>query len=147
MSTLRREYAPAVRLEVGGTAARTVRITDEHIELYARLTGDRNPIHHDETFARGTRFGGRIAQGGVVTGILDALVANELPGSVLMRQSLHYLAPVRPGETVTGTIEILALREDKPIARLGVRVTSENGTPVVEGEATVTVERSAPAHA
>ena len=124
-----------------------MRITDEHIELYARLTGDRNPIHHDEAFARGTRFGGRIAQGGVVTGILDALVANELPGSVLMRQSLRYLAPVRPGETVTGTIEILALREDKPIARLGVRVTSEDGTPVVEGEATVTVERSAPAHA
>ena len=97
--------------------------------------------------ARGTRFGGRIAQGGVVTGILAALVANELPGSVLGRQSLRSLAPVRPGETVTGTIEILALREDKPIARLGVRVTSEDGTPVVEGEATVTVERSAPAHA
>ena len=136
-----------MRLEVGRTAARTVRITDEHIELYARLTGDRNPIHHDEAFARGTRFGGRIAQGGVVTGILDALVANELPGSVLVRQSLSYLAPVRPGETVTGEIEVLALRVDKPIARLGVRVTREDGTRVVEGEATVLVERPASAHA
>ncbi len=130
-----------MRLEVGRTAARTVRITDEHIELYARLTGDRNPIHHDEAFARGTRFGGRIAQGGVVTGILDALVANELPGSVLIRQSLSYLAPVRPGDTITGSIEIVALREDKPIARLGVHVTREDGTRVVEGEATVLVER------
>ena len=134
-----------MRLEVGRTAARTVRITDEQIELYARLTGDRNPIHHDEAFARGTRFGGRIAQGGVVTGILDGLVANELPGSVLVQQSLRYLAPVRPGDTITGEIEVLAVREDRPIARLGVRVTRGDGTRAVEGEATVLMERTRPA--
>ena len=129
-----------MRLQVGETASRTVRITDEHIELYARLTGDRNPIHHDDEFARRSRFGGRIAQGGVVTGILDALAANELPGCVLVEQTLRYLAPVRPGESVTGEIEVLALREDRPFARLGVRVTREDGTRAVEGEATVLIE-------
>lgn len=134
------EYAPAVRLQVGETASRTVRITDEHIELYARLTGDRNPIHHDDEFARRSRFGGRIAQGGVVTGILDALAANELSGCVLVEQTLRYLAPVRPGESITGEIEVLALREDRPFARLGVRVTREDGTRAVEGEATVLIE-------
>jgi acyl dehydratase len=121
-----------------------VRITDEHIELFARLTGDRNPIHHDEEFARRSRFGGRIAQGGVVTGILDALAANELPGCVLLEQRLRYLAPVRPGETITGEIEVLALREDRPIARLGVRVTRADGTRAVEGEATVLIEPPVP---
>lgn len=134
------EYAPAMRLQVGETASRTVRITDEHIELFARLTGDRNPIHHDEEFARRSRFGGRIAQGGVVTGILDALAANELPGCVLVEQTVRYLAPVRPGESVTGEIAVLALREDRPFARLSVRVTREDGTRVVEGEATVLIE-------
>ncbi len=129
-----------MRLRAGETAARTVRITEEHIELFARLTGDRNPIHHDEAFARGTRFRGRIAQGGVVTGMLDGLVANELPGSVLVRQSLRYLAPVRPGESVTGLVEILEVREDKPLVRLGVRITRDDGTLAVEGEATVLVE-------
>lgn len=133
-----------MRLEVGQTASRTVRVTDEHIELFARLTGDRNPIHHDEEFARRSRFGGRIAQGGVVTGILDALAANELPGCVLVEQTLRYLAPVRPGDRVTGEIEVLALREDRATARLGVRVTREDGTRAVEGEATVLIDPTLP---
>ncbi len=137
-------YAPAVRLEVGQTASRTVRVTDEHIELFARLTGDRNPIHHDEEFARRSRFGGRIAQGGVVTGILDALAANELPGCVLVEQTLRYLAPVRPGDSITGEIRVLALREDRRTARLGVRVTREDGTRAVEGEATVLIDPTLP---
>ncbi|MEK7285159.1 MAG: MaoC family dehydratase, partial [Chloroflexota bacterium] len=137
-------YAASVRLQVGERASRTVRITDEHIELFARLTGDRNPIHHDEEFARRSRFGGRIAQGGVVTGILDALAANELPGCVLLEQTLRYLAPVRPGESITGEVEVLAVRECRPIARLGVRVTREDGTRAVEGEATVLMESPAP---
>ena len=117
-------------------------MTAESVELYARITGDRNPLHFDEEFARATRFGALVAQGGITAGILNAIVAMDLPGpgSVFMSQELRYLAPVRPGESVTGEIEVLAVREDRPFARLGVRVTREDGTRAVEGEATVLIE-------
>lgn len=134
-----------MRIRVGETASRTVRITDEHVELFSRLTGERNPIHHDDDHARRSRFGGRIAQGGVVTGILDALAADELPGCVLLEQRLRYLAAVRPGEAITGEVEIIALREDRPAARLSLRVSREDGSRAIEGEATVLIEPDGPA--
>lgn len=134
-----------MRLKVGETASRTVRITDEHIELFSRMTGERNPIHHDDDHARRSRFGGRIAQGGVVTGILDALAADELPGCVLLERSVRYLAPVRPGERISGEVEIVELRPDRHRARVRFRVTRDDGTRVVEGEATVLVEPEQPA--
>lgn len=132
---------PQVR--VGAVAKRSATITDEDIALYGQLTGDRNPIHHDDAFARRSRFGGRIAQGGLVTGVIEALVAAELPGpgSVLLESRLRYLAPVRPGDTITGEVEVTAVRDDKPLVRLAVRVRGPDGTSVVEGEATVLLER------
>ena len=131
---------------VGAAATRSVTITDEDIALYARLTGDRNPIHHDDAFARRSRFGGRIAQGGLTIGVIDALVAAVLPGpgSVLVESRLRYLAPVRPGDTITGEVEVISVREDKPLVQLALRVTRQDGTRVVEGEATVLVERPSP---
>ncbi len=133
-------------LRIGATARRTATITSEDIAAYGRLTGDRNPIHHDESFARGSRFGGRIAQGGLVTGVIEALVAADLPGpgSVLVESRLRYVAPVRPGDTITGEVEVIAIREDKPLVRLAVRVTRQDGTRAIEGEATVLLERPSP---
>ena len=118
-------------------------MTDEHIELFARLTGDRNPLHFDEDFARRTRFGERVVQGGITAGILNAVVAEALPGpgSVFMEQHLRYTAPVRPGDTITGEVEVLSIREDKPIVRLALRVTRDDGVRALEGEATVYVMR------
>ena len=118
-------------------------VTDESVELYARITGDRNPLHFDDEFARATRFGARVAQGGITAGILNAIVAMDLPGpgSVFMSQELRYLAPVRIGDTITGEVEVLSAREDKPIVRVAVRVTREDGTRVLEGEASVYVMR------
>jgi hypothetical protein len=71
-------------------------VTDEHIELFAQLSGDRNPLHFDEDFARKTKFGRRVVHGGVTAAILNALVAEDLPGpgSVFMEQHLKYTAPV-----------------------------------------------------
>lgn len=128
---------------IGAIARRSLTVTDESLELYARLTGDRNPLHFDEAFASATRFGTRVAQGGITAGILNALVAMDLPGpgSVFMSQELRYLAPVRVGETITGEVEVLSAREDKPIVRLAVRVTRDDGTRVLEGEASVYVMR------
>ena len=131
-------------LRVGTTARRTATITSEDIAAYGRLTGDRNPIHHDDEYALRSRFGGRIAQGGLVTGTIEALVAAELPGCVLVESRLRYLAPVRPGDTITGEVEVVAVRDDKPLARLAVRVTRQDGTRAVEGEATVLVEQPSP---
>ncbi|MGH2499710.1 MAG: MaoC family dehydratase [Candidatus Limnocylindria bacterium] len=129
--------------KAGARARRTMRVTDEHIELFARLTGDRNPLHFDDGFAARTRFGGRVAQGGITAGILNAIVAQDLPGpgSVFMTQDLRYLAPVRPGDEITGEVEVLSAREDKPIVHLAVRVERGDGTRVLEGEASVYVMR------
>lgn len=130
-------------LRIGQTARRTLAVTDEHVELFARLTGDRNPLHFDEDFARRTRFGERVVQGGITAGILNAIVAMDLPGpgSVFLEQQLRYTAPVRPGDTITGEVEVLAVRADKPIVRLAVRVTRQDGVRVLEGEAAVYVMR------
>lgn len=129
--------------EPGTTATRSLAVTEETVELYARITGDRNPLHFDDEFARATRFGARVAHGGITAGILNAIVAMDLPGpgSVFMSQELRYLAPVRIGETITGEVRVLSARTDKPIVRLAVRVTREDGTTVLDGEASVYVMR------
>ena len=128
---------------MGEIASRRLTVTDESLELYARITGDRNPLHFDEEFARATRFGGRVAQGGITAGILNAVVAMDLPGagSVFMSQELRYLAPVRVGDEIIGEVKVLSARDDKPIVRLAVRVTRDDGTRVLEGEASVYVMR------
>lgn len=130
-------------ISVGQRASRSFHVTDEHVELFARLTGDRNPLHFDDDFARATRFGRRVVQGGVTAGILNAIVATDLPGpgSVFLSQELRFVAPVRPGDTITGEVEVLSVRQDKPIVELAVRVTRDDGTRVLEGKAVVYVMR------
>jgi acyl dehydratase len=82
-------------LSIGQRARREQQVTAREVELYAQLTGDRNPLHFDPAFAAGTRFGRLVAQGGIAAGMLNALVAMDLPGAgtVFMSQSLKYLAP------------------------------------------------------
>ncbi len=118
-------------------------VTDEHIELFARLSGDRNPLHFDDDFARRTKFGRRVVHGGVTTAILNALVAEDLPGpgSVFVEQRLRYTAPVHPGDTITGELDVTAAREDKPIYNVTVRVTRQDGVVALEGECVVYVMR------
>src|SRR5258708_18583667 len=84
-------------LEVGQKARRTQTVTSEDVELYARLTGDRNPLHFDADFAARTRFGRLVAQGGIAAGVLNALVAVDLPraGTVFLSQSPQDPAPTQ----------------------------------------------------
>jgi acyl dehydratase len=123
-------------LEVGQKARRTQTVTSEDVELYARLTGDRNPLHFDADFAARTRFGRLVAQGGIAAGMLNALVAMDLPGpgTVFMSQSLKYLAPTYLGDTVTAEIEVLALKPDKPVCQLRATITNPAGAVLLEGE-------------
>ncbi len=131
-------------VKVGDTARRSMLVTDEHVDLFARISGDRNPLHFDEQFARATKFGRKVVHGGVTASILNALIAEDLPGpgSVFMEQRLRYTAPVHPGDTITGELEVLSAREDKPIYTVAVRVTRQDGVAVLEGECVVYVMRT-----
>jgi len=92
-------------LEVGRTARRSMTVTEEHVRRYAELTGDRNPLHFDPEFAAGTRFGRLTAQGGIATGLLHALVAEDMPGpgTVFLSQSWKFTAPTYIGDTIVAT--------------------------------------------
>lgn len=127
----------AGRPRVGSTASRSLTLTREHVEDFARLTGDYNPLHFDEAFARGTRFRRLVVQGGLTTGLLHALVAMDLPGpgSVFLSQDWKFTAPVHPGDTITAEAEVLEVHATKPVSRLGVRVARQDGVTVLEGEA------------
>ena len=123
-------------MKVGQKARRSKTVTARDVELYAEITGDRNPLHFDAAFAAGTRFGRLVAQGGITSGMLNALVAMDLPGpgTVFMSQSLKYLAPTYLGDTLTAEVEVLAVKPDKPVCQLRATITNQDGTVVLEGE-------------
>jgi acyl dehydratase len=127
---------------VGDTARRSRVVQQRDIELFTELTGDRNPLHYDEEAAARSRFGGLIVQGGVTSGLLNAVVAEDLPGpgSVFLHVDWSFKAPVRPGDEITAEVEVLEAREDKPITRLRTTVTDGNGTVVLDGTALVWTE-------
>lgn len=127
---------------VGETARRTRRVEARDIELFTELTGDRNPLHYDAEAAERSRFGGIIVQGGVTSGLLNAVVAEDLPGpgSVFLHVDWSFKAPVRPGDEITAEVEVLEAREDKPITRLRTTITTADGTVVLDGTALVWTE-------
>jgi acyl dehydratase len=123
----------------GATARRTRTVVADDIVRFTEMTGDRNPLHYDADVAGRTRFGGIVVQGGVTTGLLNAVVAEDLPGpgSVFLETNWRYLAPVRPGDTITAEVEVLEARADKPVTRLRTTITDQDGTVVVDGTAVV----------
>ena len=128
--------ANGLDLEVGQRARRTQTVTAREVELYAQITGDRNPLHFDADFAARTRFGRLVAQGGIASGMLNALVAMDMPGAgtVFLSQTLTYKAPTYLGDTLTAEIEVLSLKPDKPVCQLKATITNQDGTLLLEGE-------------
>ncbi|HEY3477016.1 MAG TPA: MaoC family dehydratase [Anaerolineales bacterium] len=128
-------------LNLGDKASRTTTITDAMIRSFADLTGDTNPVHLDDAYAAGTRFGRRIAHGMIAAGLISATLANDLPGpgTVYLSQTLQFRAPVYPDDTLTTTVEVRAVRPDKPIVTLGTLCRNQNEVVVLEGEAVVLV--------
>jgi len=122
---------------VGQTAQRTREISARDIELFTEISGDRNPLHYDEEVAKATPFGGIVVQGGVTTAILNAVVAEDLPGpgTVFLQVNWSFKAPVRPGDLITGQVEVTKVRADKPITELETRVSLADGKVVLEGTA------------
>jgi 3-hydroxybutyryl-CoA dehydratase len=128
-------------LKPGDKASRTQTINDEMIRSFADLTGDTNPVHLDDAYAAGTRFGRRIAHGMIAAGLISATLANDLPGrgTVYLSQTLQFKAPVYPGDTITTTVEVKTVRPDKPIVTLSTACTNQDNKVVLEGEAIVLV--------
>jgi len=125
--------------DVGARAMWTRTFSADDVELYARITGDRNPLHFDESFAAARRPGRLIVHGGLTTGLFNALVAEVLPGpgSVFLHQEWDYPAPAYIGDTVTAEAEVVAARPDKPITTLRCVARREDGTEVLRGECVV----------
>ena len=128
-------------LQTGDKASRATLITDEMIRGFAELTGDTNPVHLDDNYAAGTRFGRRIAHGMIAASLISATLANDLPGpgTVYLSQTLQFKAPVYPGDTITTTVEVKNVRADKPIATLATICRNQNDVVVLEGEAVVLI--------
>lgn len=122
----------------GASAERSRTVGKHEIELFTEITGDRNPLHYDEAAAKASLFGGLIVQGGVTSGILNAVVAEDLPGpgTVFLGTELKFVKAVYVGDTITGRVEVTKVREDKPICNLAVWVRNQKGEVCLSGTAT-----------
>ena len=122
---------------VGQVAERSRTVAAQDIGLFTEISGDRNPLHYDVEAARASRFGEIVVQGGVTSAILNAVVAEDLPGpgTVFLEVHWRFKAPVRPGDVITGRVEVKEVREDKPITKLRTTVTRGDGTVVLDGTA------------
>jgi acyl dehydratase len=130
-----------MKFNIGDTASISRTITDVEIHAFAEVSGDHNPLHLDDEYAAKTRFGRRIAHGMLNASLISAVLANELPGvgSVYLSQTLKFVKPVFPGDTVTARVTVIAIRDDKPFITLETVCVNQDGETVLKGEATVMV--------
>ncbi|MEO5799451.1 MAG: MaoC family dehydratase [Gemmatimonadales bacterium] len=124
-------------LQLGMTAASTKEIGQRDIALFGELTGDRNPLHFDQDFAEQSRFEGIISHGMLTAGLLSTVLGMKLPGTgaVYVSQSLNFVAPVRPGDTITASAEVVELVPERRRVRLTTRIANQRDETVIEGEA------------
>ena len=124
-------------LRIGQRATRTKTISDDDLRAFAEITGDYNPLHFDDAFAAATGFGRRVAQGGIASGLLNALVAMDLPGpgTVFMSQTLTYHAPAYVGDTLTARAEVVSVKPHKPVCQLKFEITNQRDEVILSAEA------------
>ena len=126
-------------LKVGEAAEFTKTISESDIYVYAGVTGDLNPAHINEEYAKNTFFKTRIAHGMLMAGLISTVVGNKLPGpgTIYVKQELNFLAPVRIGDTITARAEVAEIIAEKNRVRLKTSCASQDGTTVLDGEALV----------
>ena len=131
-------------LTVGQSASYEHTVTERDIQLFGEATGDMNPVHFDEEYARKTIFRGRVAHGVLSIGFMSAVLGNQLPGpgSIFVSASTTFTAPVRIGDTVLTVCTVKEIRDKRQV--LMSCVCSIKGQPVVEGEALVMAPRRPP---
>jgi 3-hydroxybutyryl-CoA dehydratase len=129
-------------MKVGDTASISRQITDADIRAFAELSGDFNPVHLDDEFARTTRFGRRIAHGMLGASLISTVLGTKLPGqgAIYLSQTLQFLAPVFRGDTVTAKVTITKIKEGKPIVTLETVCENQRGETLIKGEAVVLLE-------
>lgn len=125
--------------QIGEKKTSKVKYSTDKVEIFAKLSGDENPLHLNEDFAKKTLFGERIVHGILVASQISALLANELPGpgSIYLNQELKFVNPVYHGEEITCTVEVIELKEDKNIIVLDTICKSNNDTVVIIGKAVI----------
>lgn len=133
--------------QVGATAERTRQTSMRDVEIFSEMTGDRNPLHYDAVLASTSPFGGLIVQGGVTSGLLNAIVAEDLPGpgTVFLGVEWRFVKAVGIGEQITGRVEVTSVRDDKPICTLATSVRNAQGESCLVGSVvtyTVPLRRS-----
>jgi 3-hydroxybutyryl-CoA dehydratase len=127
------------QIKVGDVAEFAKTVTETDIYLYAGITGDFNPAHVNEAYAKNTFFKTRIAHGMLTAGFISAILANQLPGpgTIYLKQELSFLAPVRIGDTITARVEVFELIPEKNRLRLKTSCTNQDGVVVLDGKALV----------
>ena len=128
-----------ITISVGQSASFTKPITERDVYTFAGFSGDLNPAHITEPYAKGTRFGRRIAHGMLSAGLISAVIGMQLPGpgTIDMGQTLKFLSPVRIGDTVTATVKVTSIDEQRRRAVLETTCTNQEGTLLISGEAKV----------
>jgi len=131
-----------MKFKVGDTASLSRIIADADIRAFAELSGDFNPVHIDDEFARTTRFGRRIAHGMLGASLISTVLGTKLPGqgAIYLSQTLQFLAPIFPGDTVTAKATVTKIKEGKPIVTLETVCENQRGESLIRGEAVVLVE-------
>ena len=134
------------QIKVGDTAEFSKTVSESDVYLYAGITGDLNPAHINETYAKDTFFKTRIAHGMLTAGFISRILGMQLPGpgTIYMRQSLNFLAPVRFGDTMTAKVEVIEIIAEKNRVRLKTTCTNQEGTVVLDGEAMVSPPKAKP---
>lgn len=130
------EFVPGQRASISKT------ITESDVYAFAGITGDFNPLHVDEEAARRSRFGQRIAHGILTAGLISAVLGMKIPGpgGIYLSQSLRFLKPVRFGDTVTATVEVVSYRAEKRILTVKTFCSNQRGETVAEGESVLLVD-------
>jgi len=126
-------------LKVGDSSEWSRTVTETDIDLFAKATGDANPVHLDQAYAEKTRFKGRIAHGILSLGFISTVLGNILPGhgTIYLSQEVKFLAPVRIGDTITARVEVIELIPEKNRAGFKTTCTNQDGKVVLDGIALV----------
>ena len=131
---------------VGATAHVSKTISDADIEAFATLSGDMNPMHLSAEFAHRTRFKRPIAHGMLTASLISTVIGTKLPGpgSIWISQTLHFLKPVFPGDTIIAAATVTSVREEKRLVTLQTQCTNQAGEVVLDGEALILLDQLAP---
>jgi 3-hydroxybutyryl-CoA dehydratase len=124
-------------MQEGQTASITKKITDEVVRTFSEVSEDCNPVHLDDEFAKASIFGERIAHGMLSAGLISAVVGTKLPGvgAIYLSQEMKFTAPVKIGDAITATAEVLERNEEKNRVKMKTTVVNQDGVVVVKGEA------------